>query len=87
MYTCTCGYIYMCLYALIFYQQLICWGVSLLYLYSAYASDPDQCIKDCQELLTDPKVDAALRTGDIYGLLITHHCHQQQHKEVSITCV
>ena len=47
-----------------------------------YATDPGQCVRECQALLDEPNIDTAVRTGDIYGLLIEHFAHVKNYKQV-----
>ena len=52
------------------------------YLNSLYADSPDQCIDQCILLLNDPHIDAALRTGDVYAMIITHYSYHGDHQQV-----
>ena len=48
-----------------------------------YATDAEGCVRECQALLNEPKLDTAVRTGDVYGLLIEHFAHTKNYKEVA----
>ena len=54
----------------------------LLRAYSMYATDPDMCVQQCLALLDQPNLDTAVRTGDIYGLLIEHFTQTGDYKQV-----
>lgn len=49
---------------------------------SMYATDAEGCVRECQALLDEPTIDTAVRTGDIYGLLIEHFAHVKNYKQV-----
>ena len=53
---------------------------------SVYATDPAECVRQCQTLLDEPKLDTAVRTGDVYGLLIEHFAQAGDYKEVQSMC-
>ncbi|XP_051876987.1 intraflagellar transport protein 140 homolog isoform X1 [Pristis pectinata] len=41
-----------------------------------YEEDPKEALKQCEILLGAPELDQAVRTGDIYALLVEHHAQQ-----------
>ncbi|XP_028669859.1 intraflagellar transport protein 140 homolog [Erpetoichthys calabaricus] len=41
-----------------------------------YEEDPKEAVRLCEALLEEPDLDPAVRVGDVYGLLVEHHCHQ-----------
>ena len=49
-----------------------------------YARDAETCVQECQALLNEPKLDTAIRTGDVYGLLIEHFAQAKHYREVVI---
>lgn len=49
-----------------------------------YGTDVDGCIKECQALLNEPKLDTAIRAGDVYGILIEHFAQTNNYREVRI---
>lgn len=50
-----------------------------------YATDAEGCVQECQALLNEPKLDTAVRTGDVYGLLIEHFAQAKNYKQVCIS--
>ena len=51
------------------------------YLFSGYLDNPENSIKQCQELLEEPNVGVALRIGDLYAMIVTHYTlHEDYHK-------
>uniref|UniRef100_A0A1X7VEQ4 Uncharacterized protein n=1 Tax=Amphimedon queenslandica TaxID=400682 RepID=A0A1X7VEQ4_AMPQE len=48
---------------------------------SSYPDSPDQSIDQCLLLLNDPHIDTALRTGDLYAMIITHYAYQGDHQQ------
>ncbi|CAL8282296.1 unnamed protein product [Merluccius merluccius] len=38
--------------------------------------DPGEAMRLCEALLEEPEVDTAVRTGDVYGLIVEIHCQQ-----------
>jgi intraflagellar transport protein 140 len=46
-----------------------------------YARDAEACVQECQALLNEPKLDTAIRTGDVYGLLIEHFAQAKHYRE------
>lgn len=50
--------------------------------YSMYAIDPEGCVCECRALLNEPNLDTAVRTGDVYGLLIEHFAQARDYKQV-----
>ena len=49
-----------------------------------YATDAEACVRECQALLNEPKLDTAVRTGDVYGLLIEHFAQAKSYRQVYI---
>ena len=49
-----------------------------------YATDAEACVQECQALLNEPKLDTAVRTGDVYGLLIEHFAQAKSYRQVYI---
>ncbi|XP_069761379.1 intraflagellar transport protein 140 homolog isoform X2 [Narcine bancroftii] len=41
-----------------------------------HEEDPKEALKQCEILLAEPKLDQAVRTGDVYALLVEHHARQ-----------
>ncbi|XP_072916135.1 intraflagellar transport protein 140 homolog [Hemitrygon akajei] len=41
-----------------------------------YEEDPMEGLKQCEVLLREPELEHAVRTGDIYALLVEHHARQ-----------
>lgn len=49
---------------------------------SEYADRPEVSVQLCQELIDNPRLDTAVRVGDVYALLIEHHTQAGSFKEV-----
>ncbi|KAG7265586.1 hypothetical protein CRUP_020157 [Coryphaenoides rupestris] len=47
--------------------------------------DPGEAMRLCEALLEEPEVDTAVRTGDIYGLIVDIHCQQGSFQQVGST--
>uniref|UniRef100_UPI00398F7C73 intraflagellar transport protein 140 homolog n=1 Tax=Pristiophorus japonicus TaxID=55135 RepID=UPI00398F7C73 len=41
-----------------------------------YEEDPKEALKQCENLLMEPELDQAVRTGDVYALLVEHQAQQ-----------
>lgn len=41
-----------------------------------YEEDPKEALKQCQILLEESDLDQAVRSGDVYALLVEHHAQQ-----------
>ena len=54
-----------------------------LSLLRTYDEDQDEAIKQCQVLLEESNLDAAVRTGDVYGFMIEHFARREKWKTVS----
>ncbi len=54
-----------------------------LFYCSLFESDPDQCIKLCQGLVDEPRLDSAVRLGDVFGLMIEHYGQSGDYQQVS----
>ena len=50
--------------------------------YSLYATDPEGCVCECEALLNERNLDTAVRTGDVYGLLIEHFAQARDYRKV-----
>ena len=48
-----------------------------------YATDAEGCVRECQALLNEAKLDTAIRAGDVYGLLIEHFAQAKNYREVN----
>ena len=49
---------------------------------SVYGTEPEECVRQCQSLLDEPNLDTAIRTGDVYGLLVEHYAQSGNYKQV-----
>lgn len=56
----------------------------LLYipLSSQYQENPEEAIQACQALLDEPKLDTAVRIGDVYGMMVEHYASDRKYEEV-----
>ena len=43
-------------------------------------------MQQCQSLLDEPSLDTAVRTGDIYGLMIEHYGRTGHYEQVCKSC-
>uniref|UniRef100_A0A3Q0REE4 Intraflagellar transport 140 n=1 Tax=Amphilophus citrinellus TaxID=61819 RepID=A0A3Q0REE4_AMPCI len=41
-----------------------------------YNEDAGEAVRLCEALLMEPELDPAVRIGDVFGLIIEHHCQQ-----------
>ena len=48
-----------------------------------YQEDPQESVRQCTALLDEPNLDTAVRTGDVYGLLVEHYSHAGKHQQVA----
>ena len=58
-------------------------AIAFLFLHRLYSEDPATSIEQCQSLLEEPQLDAAVRVGDVLGLLVSHHAHVGNFSKVS----
>uniref|UniRef100_A0A8C5AP22 Intraflagellar transport 140 homolog (Chlamydomonas) n=1 Tax=Gadus morhua TaxID=8049 RepID=A0A8C5AP22_GADMO len=47
--------------------------------------DPGEAMSLCDALLEEPELDTAVRTGDVYGLIVEIHCQQGRFQQVGQT--
>ena len=47
-----------------------------------YQEDPQESVRQCTALLDKPNLNTAVRTGDVYGLLVEHYSHAGNHQQV-----
>ncbi|XP_042554090.1 intraflagellar transport protein 140 homolog isoform X1 [Dipodomys spectabilis] len=45
-----------------------------------YTEDPKESVRQCELLLEEPDLDSTIRIGDVYGFLVEHHVHRQEHQ-------
>ncbi|XP_048188881.1 intraflagellar transport protein 140 homolog [Perognathus longimembris pacificus] len=45
-----------------------------------YTEDPKESIRQCELLLEEPDLDSTIRIGDVYGFLVEHHMHMEEHQ-------
>ena len=45
--------------------------------------DPQESVRQCTALLDEPNLNTAVRTGDVYGLLVKHYSHAGKHQQVA----
>ena len=57
--------------------------IILVCCYSEYGENPEEAVRQCQQLLNEPHLDRAVRPGDVYALLIEHHTQTGDYKQVS----
>ena len=61
---------------------LACPVVCCSYVRRLYQEDQEESIKKCMALLDEPSLDTAVRTGDVFGLLIEHYSHIGNYQQV-----
>ena len=49
---------------------------------SVYEEDPEKCLHLCAALLDEPSLDTAVRTGDVYGVMIEHYAQDGNYEQV-----
>ncbi|KAM4819952.1 intraflagellar transport protein 140 homolog [Thomomys bottae] len=45
-----------------------------------YSEDPKDSVRQCELLLEEPDLDSTIRIGDVYGFLVEHHMHMEEHQ-------
>ena len=50
-----------------------------------YQEDPEESVRQCNALLDEQSLDAAVRVGDVYALLIEHYAHIGNYQQVLST--
>ena len=49
-----------------------------------FESDPEEGIKQCHNLLLETDLEASVRYGDVYGLLIEYYATRENYEKVQI---
>ena len=49
-----------------------------------YREDPEESVRQCSALLDERSLDAAVRVGDVYALLIEHFTHVGNYQQVTV---
>ena len=47
-----------------------------------FEDDPAECMKQCESLLKEPKLDIAVRVGDVYALMVAHFAGRGHYEQV-----
>ena len=53
-------------------------------MFRLFESDPEEGIKQCHNLLMETDLEASVRHGDVYGLLIEYYAARENYEKVSV---